>query len=310
MDPATDRGHANRRVTVADGGGAVAAKLGPVLVTGANSGIGLASVLRFAARGWDTWGTVRSQAKADVLADAAREAGVSAHVHPVVLDVSDHDAVVARWHELPDFHAVVNNAGYSELGAVEEVSAEQAKRQLDVNLVAPAVVASCALPAMRANRAGRIVMISSIAGRAAILPLNAWYHASKYGLEALSDVLRMEVASFGVQVVIVEPGFFKTEIEQRAGAQAAEREQDGESPYRAAYGRMRSTSDLISRLAPPPDLVAHTIVHAVETRRPLKRYLVGADALTIAATNPFVPRAVTDTVARFTANLRGDPPAD
>lgn len=286
-------------------GPGMAAKLGPVLVTGANSGIGLASVLRLAARGWDTWGTVRSAAKADVLADAARQAGVASSVHPVVLDVSDHDAVVARWPELPGFHAVVNNAGYSELGAVEEVSAEQAKRQLDVNLIAPAVVASCALPAMRARHAGRIVNISSIAGRAAILPMNAWYHASKFGLEALSDVLRMEVASFGVQVVVIQPGFFKTGIEERAGLQAAEREEHTSSPYHAAYARMRSTSDLIARVAPPPDVVARTVVHAIETRRPLKRYLVGADALAIAATTPFVPRTVTDTIARFTADLRG-----
>ncbi len=180
---------------------------GPVLVTGANSGFGLASTLRFAERGWDTWGTVRSKAKAKALTDAARAAGVWDRVHPLVLDVSDHDAVVARWPKLPPFYAVVNNAGYSELGAVEEVSAEEAKRQLDVNLIAPAVVSSCALPAMRERGSGRIVMVSSIAGRAAILPLNAWYHASKYGLEALSDVLRVEVASFGVKVVIIEPGF-------------------------------------------------------------------------------------------------------
>src|SRR5688572_6346820 len=136
----------------------MAAHPGPVLVTGANSGIGLASVLRFAARGWSTWGTVRSEAKAEELAAAAREAGCAELVRPLVLDVSDHARVVESWRELPDFWAVVNNAGFSQSGAVEEVSAEQARAQLDVNLVAPAIVSACALPGMRRLRGGRIVM--------------------------------------------------------------------------------------------------------------------------------------------------------
>jgi NAD(P)-dependent dehydrogenase (short-subunit alcohol dehydrogenase family) len=278
---------------------------GPVLVTGANSGFGLAASLRLAGRGWDTWGTVRSRAKAKVLRDAAREAGVSERVHPLVLDVSDHEAVVARWPRLPKFYAVVNNAGYSELGAVEEVTAAEAKRQLDVNLIAPAVVSACALPAMRERGSGRIVMISSIAGRAAILPLNGWYHASKFGLEALSDVLRMEVASFGVKVVIIEPGFFKTEIEQRAKSQAAEREADGDSPYRKAYGRVQTLTGAVASLAPPADVVARAIVTAVETGRPRNRYVVGADALAVVTTNPLLPRFVTDTFIRLAADLRG-----
>lgn len=275
---------------------------GPVLVTGANSGFGLATTLRFAGRGWDAWGTVRSKAKAKVLRDAAAEAGLGDLVHPLVLDVSDHDAVVRAWPKLPPFHAVVNNAGYSELGAVEEVSAAAAKAQLDVNLVTPAVIAACALPAMRERRSGRIVNVSSIAGRAAVIPLNAWYHASKFGLEALSDVLRMEVASFGVKVIVVEPGFFKTDIERRAQDQAATRG-DGESPYHAAYGRASQLAGAIARVAPPPDRVARTIVSAVESRRPLQRYLVGVDALAIAAVEPVLPRTVTDTLLRFAAKL-------
>jgi NAD(P)-dependent dehydrogenase (short-subunit alcohol dehydrogenase family) len=281
----------------------MAERPGPVLVTGANSGIGLATTLRFAARGWETWGTVRSPLKATSVRQAAAKAGVEDRVHPVVLDVSDHQAVVERWPELPAFHAVVNNAGYSELGAVEEVSAEDARRQLEVNLIAPAVVASCALPAMRERGEGRIVMMSSIAGRAAVLPLNGWYHASKFGLEALSDVLRMEVASFGVKVIVVEPGFFKTNIEQRARDKATELEA-GDTPYRAAYGRMRTAADLMASVAPPPDLVARTVVAAVESRRPLKRYLVGVDAMALVVGNTLLPRTVTDTAARLAANLR------
>jgi NAD(P)-dependent dehydrogenase (short-subunit alcohol dehydrogenase family) len=181
---------------------------GPVLITGANSGIGLSTALRLASRGWDVWGTVRTAAKGDGLMAEAEKAGVAEHMHPFVLDVSDHDAIVAAWPDLPDFYAVVNNAGYSEMGAIEEVSAADAKAQLDVNLVTPAIVSSCALPGMRARGAGRIVMVSSMFGKAAVMPLNGWYHASKFGLEAMSDVLRMEVAGFGIKVAIVEPGFF------------------------------------------------------------------------------------------------------
>ena len=129
---------------VEDRGMAAETRPGPVLVTGANSGIGLASTIRFADRGWETWGTVRSPAKAEELTRAAHLAGVGSLVHPVVLDVSDHDAVVEAWTDFPPFYAVVNNAGMSEMGAVEEVSAADAKALLDVNLVAPAVVAACA----------------------------------------------------------------------------------------------------------------------------------------------------------------------
>jgi len=280
---------------------------GPVLVTGANSGIGLATVLLLARRGWDAWGTVRSEDKAATLRQAAAAAGVEARVTPLVLDVADDEAVIARWPELPAFYGVVNNAGYSELGAVEEVSAAQARAQLDVNVVAPAVVSGCALPAMRERGAGRIVMVSSIAGRAAILPLNGWYHASKFALEALSDVLRMEVAGFGVRVSIVEPGFFKTGIGASARDLADARIGTDGSPYAAAYRRSRVGLEAIERLAPPPDAVARVIVAAVESRRPLRRYLVGVDAMSLASTQPLIPRALTDAATRLMSGLGGGP---
>ena len=283
----------------------MAGKPGAVLVTGANSGIGLSTTLLLARRGWETWGTVRSQAKAKTLRDAAKDAKVADRVEPVVLDVSDDKAVVRRWRELPDFYAVVNNAGYSELGAVEEVTAAQARQQLDVNLVAPAVVSSCALPAMRERGAGRIVMVSSMFGRAAIMPLNGWYHASKFGLEALSDVLRMEVAGFGVKVAIVEPGFFKTGIGADSKARASARVAE-DSPYRTAYERSASSVEAMERLAPPPDAVARVIASAIESARPLRRYLVGADALAVASSNA-LPRAFTDAASRLLTGLGGPP---
>jgi NAD(P)-dependent dehydrogenase (short-subunit alcohol dehydrogenase family) len=281
----------------------MAARPGPVIVTGANSGIGLASVLRFAARGFETWGTVRSQAKADELREAAAEAGCAERVRPLVLDVSDHARVVDAWKDLPDFYAVVNNAGFSQTGAVEEVSAQLARAQLDVNLIAPAVVSGCALPGMRRLGAGRIVMVSSVAGRAAVMPLNGWYHASKFGLEALSDVLRVEVASFGVAVSIVEPGFFKTGITGRSRDIASQRASHADSPYAPAYERMETLVEWVERFAPPASVVARTIVSAVESRSPLRRYVVGLDALATIAADSLVPRALTDFAMRLAANL-------
>ncbi len=276
---------------------------GSVLVTGANSGIGLESVLRLASNRWTVYGTVRNESKADFLREVAREAGVGRRVHPLILDVSDHNAVVEAWPDLPDFYAVVNNAGYAETGPVEEVSAERAKAQLDVNLVAPAVVSACALPAMRRRGDGRIIMMSSLAGRVALMPLNAWYHASKFGLEALSDVLRVEVASFGVKVVLIEPGFYKTGFESRTREQIQDTQNHRDSPYSRAYDRVETMLDWIERLAPEPDAVAKAVVEAIESRNPNRRYVVGLDALATLATQPFMPREFTDAAMRLTSGL-------
>jgi NAD(P)-dependent dehydrogenase (short-subunit alcohol dehydrogenase family) len=146
-------------------------------------------------------------------------------------------------------------------------------------------------------------MVSSVAGRAAVMPLNGWYHASKFGLEALSDVLRVEVASFGVAVSIVEPGFFKTGITGRARDIASQRAAHAGSPYAPAYERMDTLIELVERFAPPASLVARVIVSAVESRSPLRRYVVGLDALATIAAESLAPRALTDFAMRVAANL-------
>ncbi len=212
-----------------------------VVVTGANSGIGLATALELARVGYDVVGTARTQAKADVLLEAAQQRGLLERVRTVLLDVADDASTREGFAEVDRLTdggpwAVVNNAGFAQAGAVEDVSPEDARYQLEVNLVAPARIAQLVLPGMRARGDGRIVNVSSIAGRVSA-PLTGWYAASKHGLEALSDALRIEVAQFGVRVVLIEPGGFGTGIWD-AGAESFPTP-DG-SAYGEVYARARS----------------------------------------------------------------------
>ena len=176
-----------------------------VLVTGANSGIGLVTALELAGSGYDVVGSVRSAAKADVVQAAAREKGVT--LRTVQLDVDDAASCergVAEVREMTGGGpwALVNNAGFAQSGAVEDVSDEQARAQLETNVVAPDRLARLVLPAMRAAGGGRIVNVSSVAGRLST-PLMGWYCASKHALEAVTDALRVEVEADGVRVVLV-----------------------------------------------------------------------------------------------------------
>src|SRR5881398_2518828 len=152
-----------------------------VLVTGANSGIGLATVLEAARRGLQPVGSVRSEEKAEVVAKAAADAGVE--VETVLLDVTDADACGEVMAGLSLF-GLVNNAGYTGTGAIEDVGDDVARRQLETMTVAPMRLARLALPAMRERGEGRIINVSSIYGRTTT-PLTGWYQATKHALEAL-----------------------------------------------------------------------------------------------------------------------------
>ncbi|MBV9293745.1 MAG: SDR family oxidoreductase [Frankiales bacterium] len=271
-----------------------------VVVTGANSGIGLVTAVELAAAGYDVVGTARSEDKAQVLSDAAAERGVS--VRTAIADVADAEATAKAFAEIEadsDIWAVVNNAGFAQAGAVEDVDDDAVRYQLEVNLVAPARIARLVLPGMRQRGDGRIVNISSVAGRIS-LPLMGWYCASKHGVEAMTDALRMEVAPYGVKVSLVEPGSFGTGIWEGASYP----EQAATEDYATAYARARRTTTAGARILPDPIWVARTVRLALSSPVPLARYLIGADAVGGVVAERLVPTAVTDVVKGLVTGVR------
>ena len=274
-----------------------------VVITGANSGIGLVTALELAAAGYDVIGTVRSAEKAALLADAADEAGTT--LRTVVLDVDDAASTEAGFAEIAAMTdggpwAVINNAGYAQAGAVEDVSDDQVRAQLETNLLAPMRIARLVLPGMRERGEGRIINVSSVAGRLST-PLMGWYCASKHALEAVTDALRMEVEGDGVRVVLVEPGMFGTDI--WGAARAAGLPEPSSARYAAAYARSDAMSAQAGRL-PDPVWVARTIRVALSNPVPLARYVVGADAVSGIVAETLLPTVVTDYVKSVATGLR------
>ena len=274
-----------------------------VLVTGANSGIGLATVLELAGAGYDVVGTTRTADKAELVRSAAAERGVQ--VRTVLMDVDDEDSCRRSLDEVAGLTdggpwAVVNNAGYAQSGAVEDVSDAEVRAQLETNVVAPARIARLVLPRMRERGAGRILNVSSVAGRVS-LPLMGWYSASKHALEAVTDALRIEVEPDGVRVVLIEPGAFGTGI--WSAAQASNFPEPTIPRYAAAYARAAAAARSTGAL-PDPVWVARTVRVALANPVPLARYVVGADAVGGILAEALVPTAVTDYVKGVTSGLR------
>lgn len=264
-----------------------------ILVTGANSGIGLATALEGARRGYRVIGTVRSPGKARTVQDAAREAGVE--VETRLLDVTDADRCERVVEEAGPLYGLVNNAGYGGIGGVEDVSDEEARMQWETMVLAPVRLARLVLPAMRDAREGRIVNVSSIYG-VTTTPLAGWYQACKHGLEAVSDALRMEVASDGVRVVLVEPGGVRTGIWEDVENDVHER---GESRFGGSYRRTRTMTRLSEPLMARPERVARVIAGVLDASRPRARYVVGADARTMRIADRASATVVKDRVKRL-----------
>jgi NAD(P)-dependent dehydrogenase (short-subunit alcohol dehydrogenase family) len=246
--------------------------IGPVLITGCSSGVGHATALAFRAAGFETFATARNTSQLDDL----RAAGCQI----LTLDVTDESARVAAVEAVEkQFGAIgilINNAGYSQYGPVEEVSLDEIRRQFETNVFGGLRLSQLVLPAMRRTGRGRIVNVSSVAGRVSVLGGGA-YHASKFAVEAFADALRPEVEPFGIDVVNVLPGPISTHF--CSALLKSMPDTGAQSPY--YYFKERLAQRMLEFLKPgafgvmTAETVAKTILKAGTAKRPRTRYSVG-----------------------------------
>lgn len=242
-------------------------------VTGASSGIGEATVRELIAGGYQVFAAAR---RTDRMAPLAELGAIL-----VSLDVTDDSSMAAAIEEVRRkagrLDLLVNNAGYGSYGALEDVAMVEGRRQVEVNLMGLARMCQLVLPMMRAQKSGRIINISSMGGKIHE-PFGAWYHATKYAVEGLSDCLRVEVKPFGIDVVVIEPGAIVTEWNKiaRDGLVAASGSHDY-APYARRHAAMLANADE-SKSSSPPEVVARTIAKAASVRRPKTRYATGGGA--------------------------------
>ncbi|MFL6136363.1 MAG: oxidoreductase [Frankiaceae bacterium] len=261
---------------------------GAVLITGCSSGIGHATALRLARR-HVVYATARRPASIGDLADAG------CRVLP--LDVTDEASMRAAVAAVESEHGrvgvLVNNAGWGQYGAVEEVDLDDVRREFETNVLGLARMCQLVLPAMRAAGHGRIVNVSSMGGRLTF-PGGGYYHASKHAVEALSDALRFEVAGFGVRVCVVQPGLIRT----RFGDTAHESHPHpaGDSAYAGftAASQAAIASSYGTPLASGPGAVARAVERAATARRPLTRYRVTLGARLMLTTRKLLPDVAWD----------------
>jgi short-subunit dehydrogenase len=243
------------------------------LVTGASSGIGLKTALELHANGFTVYGAARRVDRMQSLAIKG--------INIVELDVTNETSMVSCVNSVLEkegrIDVLINNAGYGSYGAIEDVPMQEARRQLEVNLFGLARMIQLVLPSMRKNEFGKIVNISSMGGKVTT-PFGAWYHATKFAVEAFSDCLRMEVAPYGIDIIVIEPGGVKTDwgmIAVEHLKQVSTKSVYAERANRVAEGMANTYS---GNMLTKPEVIAATIRRAVTAGKPKTRYLVGYGA--------------------------------
>jgi NAD(P)-dependent dehydrogenase (short-subunit alcohol dehydrogenase family) len=256
-----------------------------VLITGCSSGIGEATARHLAGRGWKVYATARRVQSIEHLRDVGCET--------LALDVCDEQSMAAAVEVVQQAHGavgvLVNNAGYSQSGAIETVPMSDVQRQFQTNVFGLMRMSQLVLPRMRAAGFGKIVNISSM-GANFTLPGGGLYHSSKFAIEAISDALRFEVRGFGVDVIVIQPGLIHTRFGEAASSSmsglgtTAQSGSESDDPYGAFNSSVAKATrevyenPLLARLGGPPLAVAKKIERAITARRPRTRYRVTASA--------------------------------
>ncbi len=255
-----------------------------IILTGASSGIGFQTAEMLAKQGHAVYGAARRVEKMDPL----KAFGVK----PLQMDVTSGESVDKAVETIVAaegrIDVLVNNAGYGSYGAVEDVSIEEARRQFDVNIFGVAMLTKKVLPYMRRQHSGTIVNISSMGGRLTTY-FGAWYHATKYALEAFSDALRMETKEFGINVVLIEPGGIKTPWGFIAADHLAESAKGGAYEAQAKKTAEGMRKQYSGSMMSDPKIVARAISRAANTRRPKARYLIGFGAKPLVFLHTLLP---------------------
>jgi NAD(P)-dependent dehydrogenase (short-subunit alcohol dehydrogenase family) len=263
-----------------------------VLITGASSGFGEVTASLLAQRGYRVFGTGRNP---------GRNRAWGYEMLP--LDVRSDDSVRACVQELMEragrLDVLISNAGYELAGAVEETSISEARDQFETNFFGAARMVKAALPVMRKQGGGRILLVSSLAGLISV-PFHGFYSASKYALEGYAEALRHEVKGFNISVSLIEPGFFRTNL-----ARAARNSTETVSEYAGMRERALKAFERAVQTGEDPGLVASLILSVVESRSPRLRYRVGKDAKRLPRIKALVPESAFEAGVRRNFHLDG-----
>ena len=280
-----------------------------VLITGCSSGIGRATARRLAASGWTVYATAR---RLESIADLE-----AAGCRTLALDVTDEDSMVAAVRAVEETHGAVgvliNNAGYSQSGAIETVPLDAVRRQFETNVFGLARLTQLVLPKMRDQRWGKIVNLGSMGGKL-VFPGGGWYHATKHALEAVSDALRFEVRGFGIDVILLEPGLITTEFGNAAAASmaevgggaadgAAESGAMADGPYASFNATVGSVTagayeGPLRLLGAGPERVAKVIEKSIRRRRAPTRVTITPSAKLSIPSRRLMPDRVWDAMMR------------